>query len=121
MSRTVILPLRIDLPDTNHLVYGPNNRQLTSHDVTRLTEMFWPPGEQANARAIAFAESAYWTGAWSYIGEDSRGLWQLDVDAYVEMEGWDLFDPQLNAYFAYLQWTTEGWAAWKTAAGLGLA
>jgi hypothetical protein len=35
------------------------------------------------------------------ITEDSRGLWQINVDAHPDMAGWNLYDPKTNARAAY--------------------
>ena len=54
--------------------------------------------------AIALAESSGNTDAHNPNGEDSRGLWQINLDAHrdwVEAEGLDLSDPVDNARAAY--------------------
>src|SRR5436190_1811982 len=51
--------------------------------------------------AIALAESGGETGAHNASGEDSRGLWQINVDAHTDQQGVDLTDPLNNAKAAF--------------------
>jgi hypothetical protein len=57
-----------------------------------------PPGDPlAYAVAIAAAESSGRTCARNPKGEDSRGLWQINLPVHPEFAGWDLYDPAVNA------------------------
>lgn len=51
--------------------------------------------------AIALAESGGRDSAHATHGEDSRGLWQVNLAAHPELAGVDLFDPRANARAAY--------------------
>src|SRR5687767_6707153 len=55
------------------------------------------PGEAATMTAIALAESGGETGAHNDSGEDSRGLWQINVAAHTHLQDVDLSDPLANA------------------------
>ena len=60
------------------------------------------PEQAATWTAIALAESGGETGAHNNVGEDSRGLWQINVGAGVRANRWgDLSDPNVNARAAY--------------------
>ncbi len=102
---------------------GPDNRMLRPHEMYLLAAMYWPYDEVGNAVNVAFEESGWETGAWNENGEDSRGLWQLNVepDANPRLAMYNLFDPQLNAYWAYQLWKERGWQPWyNSAKRLGL-
>jgi hypothetical protein len=54
---------------------------------------------------------------------DSRGLWQINVSglAHPELARFNLWDPQVNAYYAARIWRDSGWKAWyNSAKQLGL-
>lgn len=54
------------------------------------------------AVAVAMAESGGFTGAHNPSGEDSRGLWQINVAPKVRPNKWgDLYDPAVNAKAAF--------------------
>jgi len=59
------------------------------------------PDEAATMTAIALAESGGETGAHNAVGEDSRGLWQINVSAHPSLAGVDLSDPLANAKAAF--------------------
>ncbi|MDQ0373756.1 NlpC/P60 family protein [Cellulomonas humilata] len=59
------------------------------------------PDEAATMTAIALAESGGETGAHNAVGEDSRGLWQINVSAHPSLQGVDLSDPLANAKAAF--------------------
>jgi Lysozyme like domain len=120
MIRTLVLHTRVDVPDAPNLLHGPNNRTLTVGEVVGLASMYWPTQELVHARQVAFCESGYQTGAWAYQNEDSRGLWQLNVEAHPDFGEYDLFDPQINAYFAHKLWAAQGWHPWTCAHELGI-
>lgn len=98
---------------------GPDARILTDREVAGLAAIYWPSPEVARALEVSRCESGLNTGAWAYMGEDSRGLWQLNLRAHPQFAAWNLFDPQINAYFAYHLWATQGWGPWTCAHTLG--
>jgi cell wall-associated NlpC family hydrolase len=51
--------------------------------------------------AVALAESGGHVDAHATHGEDSRGLWQINVAAHTSMSSIDLYDPIANAKEAY--------------------
>jgi hypothetical protein len=59
------------------------------------------PDQAATMTAIALAESAGGAGAHNPRGEDSRGLWQINVQAHPRLAQEDLYDPLVNARAAY--------------------
>jgi hypothetical protein len=88
-----------------------------------LAAMYFPLDQVDNAVDVAFLESGWRTHAHNTDGEDSRGLWQINVvpAAHPELAVWNLFDGQVNAYFAARIWEESGWAAWyNSAKTLGL-
>jgi len=93
-------------------------RTLRRCEVTMLAAMYFPLEQIDNAVNVAQIESGWNTGAWNPQGEDSRGLWQINVGpaAHPQYAAWNLWDPQINAYFAHLIWRASGWAAWYNAA-----
>jgi hypothetical protein len=115
MAGDLIIVTRITRPTLAGVLRGPNSRILQESEVLGLAYLYWPSNQWENATKIAKCESGYETGAWAYIGEDSRGLWQLNVEAHPEMGQYDLFDPQINAYFAHKLWAEQGWGPWTCA------
>jgi cell wall-associated NlpC family hydrolase len=60
------------------------------------------PDQSATMTAIAFAESGGDPRAHNPVGEDSRGLWQINVRAHPDLAArYDLYDPRQNALAAY--------------------
>lgn len=100
-----------------------SGRTLRRCEVSALASLYWPLDEIDNAVNVAELESHFRTDAHNTNGEDSRGPWQINVarGAHPELAVWNLFDPQLNAYFAHEIWLASGWAAWyNSARALGL-
>ena len=98
-------------------------RVLRRSEVALLVAMYWPWDEQDNALAVAVLESGLDTGAWNVSGEDSRGLWQVNVapGAHPDLATSNLWDPMVNAFWAYNIWKESGWRAWyNSALRLGL-
>lgn len=98
-------------------------RQLRRCEVYALASLYFPLEEIDNAVNVAFCESGFRTNAHNTAGEDSRGLWQINVvaAAHPDLAAFNLFDPQLNAYFAAQIWRQSGWRAWyNSARSLGL-
>ena len=59
------------------------------------------PDQAVTMTAIALAESGGNSGAHNASGEDSRGLWQINMDAHASWAGQlDLYDPLDNAQAA---------------------
>lgn len=106
-------------PASGTKLYGPDNRLLEPTEALALTTLYWGPVEGLRAVAIAQCESGLWTGAWAWEGEDSRGLLQLNVEAHPELMFYNLFDPQVNLYFAHLLWIDQDWNPWTCAHELG--
>jgi len=64
--------------------------------------------------AIALAESGGNTDAHNPNGEDSRGLWQINMDAHAGwVAGRDLYDPNFNAEAAKHVCDIQGPTAWS--------
>lgn len=100
-----------------------SSRTLLRIEVAALALLYWPLKEVDNAVAVAELESAFNTGAWNQQGEDSRGLWQINVaaGAHPDLKRDNLWDPQVNAFYAAMIWRTSGWRAWFNSANkLGL-
>ena len=93
-------------------------RTLRRCEVTLLAALYWPLEEIDNAVDVAKLESGWRTAAWNRQGEDSRGLWQINVadGGHPDLVGANLFDPQINAYYAAEIWRADGWGAWYNSA-----
>lgn len=77
------------------------------------------------ALAIAMAESGLNLDAHNTSGEDSRGLWQINVapDANPQYASWNLYDPDLNAQAAF-EISSGGtywcpWSVFEESCGIG--
>lgn len=85
----------------------------------------WPPSELGNALGVIDLESGGNPNAHNTNGEDSRGLFQINVGpgAHTAWANKDLYAPLTNAQYALLLWqAAEDWRDWATAAArLGLA
>lgn len=73
----------------------------------------WGARDAIVAAAVAMAESGGNTDAHATKGEDSRGLWQMNVQAHPELAGRNLYDPGVNAAAAYNLWKAKGWGPWS--------
>lgn len=106
------------VPVTEYPPIPLSGRSLRRCEVTILAALYWPLEEIDHAVDVALLESGWYTAAWNRAGEDSRGLWQINVvrQAHPELAGWNLWDPQVNAYFAHRIWQASGWGAWLNAA-----
>ena len=92
-------------------------RTLRRCEVTLLAALYWPLEEIDNAVNVAHLESNWNTAARNTTGEDSRGLWQINVRAHAHLLDVNLFDPQVNAYWAHEIWEDAGcWRPWLNAA-----
>ena len=67
-----------------------------------------------NAVDIAVCESGLNTGASCLncfgVPEDSRGLWQINVNAHPQYKTVDLYDPKINAQAAYAVYKEAGYS-----------
>ena len=90
----------------------------------------WSGDDLVTAVAIALAESsgnpvAYNPEAVAKVhgiptppGKGSYGLWQVYLFAHPEFEGWNLYDPQINAQAAYQIYNNAaGFNPWSTFGG----
>ena len=64
-------------------------------------EAGFSPDQAATMTAVALAESGGNSGARNPRGEDSRGLWQINVRSHPDLAKYDLYDPVQNAKAAY--------------------
>lgn len=75
---------------------------LSAQEIYRYARLAgFAPDEAQTMTAIALAESGGETGAHNPVGEDSRGLWQINVAAHRDLVDVDLSDPLENARAAY--------------------
>lgn len=65
-------------------------------------EAGFSPDQAATMTAVALAESGGNSGAHNPYGEDSRGLWQINVRAHSNFGQINLYDPLQNAKAAYV-------------------
>lgn len=78
----------------------------------------WTGKDLIIAVAVALAESSGNINA-THINADGsvdRGLWQLNNRTVPDVGGVNgiIFDPKVNASFAYKLWETRGWQPWST-------
>jgi cell wall-associated NlpC family hydrolase len=59
------------------------------------------PDQAVTMTAVALAESGGNPGAHNPNGENSQGLWQINVAAHTDLAGTNLYDPLTNARAAY--------------------
>jgi hypothetical protein len=116
----LLITHRITRPPGPEQLRGPDDRLLEQYEVRGLIAIYWPDDEQEHAQAICKCESGFHTGAWAILGEDSRGLFQLNVAAHTQMAAYNLFDPQINCFFAHQLWVAQGWQPWTCAKRLGI-
>jgi cell wall-associated NlpC family hydrolase len=75
---------------------------LSAREIYRFARMAgFSPDQATTMTAIALAESGGNTGAHNPRGEDSRGLWQINVRAHPDLAGVNLNDPLENARAAF--------------------
>lgn len=81
----------------------------------------WPESELGNALGVISLESGGNPNAHNTSGEDSRGLFQINVGpgAHTQWAGLNLYDPAINASRARELYTWAGnWRDWWNAAGI---
>ena len=88
--------------------------------IQSLIRTTWPREAWENAARLCECESSFNPRAHNSSGEDSRGLWQINIGpgANTDMAELDLFDPLVNAEAAYIVWKRHGWRAWAICARL---
>ncbi len=89
-----------------------------------LIQKYFPPDQWDNAYRVMMAESVGGDpNAHATQGEDSRGLFQINVapNANPELAGADLYDPETNVRIAARMYSQRGWQPWTTAQQMGLA
>jgi hypothetical protein len=99
------------------LVVDLSPRLLTRYEVEVLAGLYFPYLEVDHAQQIAWRESAFETSAWNNNPgvEDSRGLYQINLLAWPQCRGWNLWDPQVCSYWAGWIFHQFGWRPWKAA------
>jgi murein DD-endopeptidase MepM/ murein hydrolase activator NlpD len=82
---------------------GKDMAQLSAEQIYQVAiDVGFTPDQAVTFTAISLAESGGRTGAHNTTGEDSRGLWQINVGPGVRENKWgDLTDPHTNARAAY--------------------
>lgn len=95
-------------------LFPESARTLQYFEVWALAALYWPGPEVKHAVDVAELESGFRSAAHNTDGEDSRGIWQINVapGAHPQLAEWNLFDPQVCAYFAARIWRSSGWRAW---------
>jgi cell wall-associated NlpC family hydrolase len=90
---------------------------LSAEEIYRYAVMAgFTPDQAVTMTAIALAESSGNSGAHNPNGEDSKGLWQINMDSHPEFDGWDLYDPLTNAKAAYsVSMSGQDISPWTTA------
>lgn len=79
----------------------------------------FPRDAWEHAAEISFRETGWDRYAHNTNGEDSRGLFQINVGPGGNpdlLSLGDLFDPSTNVQAARIVWERQGWAAWYNAA-----
>jgi hypothetical protein len=105
------------------MALDPTDRVLSLAEVWGLVGIYFPAAARADAVRVCEHESGYHTGAHNDQGEDSRGLFQINVvpASYPALAKFNLYDPMLNVRWAAEIWRDRGWQPWlNTARKLGL-
>jgi cell wall-associated NlpC family hydrolase len=94
---------------------------LAAREIYRFARMAgFTPDQAVTMTAVAMAESGGNTNAHNPIGEDSRGLWQINAASHPEMHGVNLYDPLANARAAYqVSGHGQDISPWTTTHGIG--
>src|SRR4051812_10198148 len=75
---------------------------LSAVEIYRFARMAgFSPDQAVTMTAVALAESGGKTSAHNPNGENSQGLWQINVAAHRNLAGQNLYDPLVNAQAAY--------------------
>lgn len=83
---------------------------------------YFPANQVDNALAVIAAESGGKLTSHNTNGEDSRGLFQINVGpgAHPQLANLDLFDATTNIQQAAALYNSSGWSPWTTAVAIGL-
>ena len=83
---------------------------------------YFPANQVDNALAVIAAESGGKLTSHNTNGEDSRGLFQINVGpgAHPQLANLDLFDATTNIQQAAALFNSSGWGPWTTATAIGL-
>lgn len=74
----------------------------SAQEIYRFARMAgFSPDQACTMTAIALAESGGNSGAHNPVGENSKGLWQINVAAHTDLAGTNLYDPVENAKAAF--------------------
>lgn len=81
-----------------------------------LVARYFPADQIDNALAVLMLESGGGPMAHNTNGEDSRGLFQINVGpgAHPSLASLNLFDPATNIEQAASLWQSSGWGIWST-------
>ena len=75
---------------------------LSALEIYRFARMAgFSPDQAVTMTAVALAESGGNPGAHNPNGENSQGLWQINVAAHTDLDGTNLYDPLTNAQAAF--------------------
>jgi cell wall-associated NlpC family hydrolase len=75
---------------------------LSALEIYRFARMAgFSPDQAVTMTAVALAESGGNPGAHNPNGENSQGLWQINVAAHTDLAGTNLYDPLTNAQAAF--------------------
>jgi hypothetical protein len=98
--------------------FDVSDRILSRAEVWGLATIYFPLAEREHAVDVCFLESGFHTGVHNASGEDSRGLWQVNVAeaSYPALAKYNLYDPMLNAFWAAYIFKGRGWSPWHNSA-----
>ncbi len=86
--------------------------------VVELIRRYFPQQQWENALNVSRLESGWRANAHNPNGEDSRGLFQINMRAHPDAG--NMFDPEANVAYAASLWRQRGWGPWSVARQLGL-
>lgn len=89
-------------------------------DYTTLIAKYFPANQVLNALRVMQGESGGDPYAHATQGEDSRGLFQINLDAHPQWANLNLYDPETNVRLAAQLYQSQGWQPWTVARNLGL-
>ena len=101
-QRAPAAPAWFTLPGDAPPTYARRMAVLSAQEIYRYARLAgFSPDQAATMTAIALAESGGNTDAHNPRGENSKGLWQINVAAHKDLAGTNLFDPVENARAAF--------------------
>ncbi len=91
-------------------LYGQASNMILTETQTRnhLAAAGFTGQDLNRAVEIAFCESDFNVLAHNTVGEDSRGLMQINIEAHPIYSSLDLFDPTINSLVAYQIYLDSG-------------